>query len=322
MKHSLDHTGTAAAAENDLGALERAVISFARRASTEISPHDGNLLDQLARRLPARMPVYVAHTPKSSLEEVVRVAIRVQSVGFTASPHIVARRLPSEQALRDALARLHEHGIEQVLLVAGDLDHPAGPFESTLQVIATGALEESGLKRLGVAGHPEGHPTVAPAQLLSALRAKQAFAVRSGIAVHIVTQFGFNPEAVCAWARMIREEGINLPVHVGLAGPTSPARLLKFAIQCGIGNSVRLARNVGAAAGLAGLAAGPAEMLLGLLRGCAPSAKASLAQPHVYSFGGALATADWLRAVMEGEFDLAADGRTFTVSARGSSGPI
>lgn len=311
MKHSLDHTERAAAAEDDLDALERAVISFVRRASTEISPHDENLLDQLARRLPARIPVYVAHTPKSSVEDVVRVAIRVQSVGLTASPHIVARRLPSERALRDVLLRLHEHGIEQVLLVAGDLDGPVGPFESTLQVIATGALQESGLKRLGVAGHPEGHPTVAPAELLSALRAKQEFAARSGIAVHIVTQFGFNPEAVCAWERMITAEGITLPVHVGVAGPTSPARLLKFAIQCGIGNSMRLVRNVGAAAGLAGLSAGPDEMLLGLLRGCAPSAQTRLAQPHVYSFGGALATTDWLRAVMEGDFELAADGRTF-----------
>lgn len=322
MKHSLNDAEAPVAADDDLGALERAVISFVRRASTEISPHDGNLLDQLARRLPAGMPVYVAHTPKSSLDEVVRVAIRVQSLGFTASPHIVARRLPSEQALTDVLARLHDHGIEQVLLVAGDLDHPIGPFESTLQVIATGALEESGLKRLGVAGHPEGHPTVAPAELLSALRAKQEFAARSGIAVHIVTQFGFNPEAVCAWERMIIEEGVNLPVHVGLAGPTSPARLLKFAIQCGIGNSVRLARNVGTAAGLAGLAAGPDQMLLGLIRGCMQQAGSHLAQPHVYSFGGAVATADWLRAVMEGDFELAADGKTFKVSARGSSGPI
>lgn len=318
MKHSLDQTETAAAAMDDLGSLERAVTSFVRRASTEISPHDGKLLDQLARRLPARMPVYVAHTPKSSLEEVVRIAIEVQSAGFTASPHIVARRLPSERVLRDVLARLHEHGIEQILLVAGDLDRPVGPFASTLQVIATGALEQSGLKRLGVAGHPEGHPSVAPAELLSALHAKQEFAARSGMAVHIVTQFGFNPEAVCTWDRMITGEGITLPVHVGLAGPTSPARLLKFAIQCGIGNSVRLARNVGAAAGLAGLGAGPDEMLLGLLRGCAPGAKTRVAQPHLYSFGGALATADWLRAVMEGDFELAADGRRFTVSARGS----
>lgn len=314
MKHKLSHSQVIAPGEDELGELKRAVIAFVRGASTEISTHDEKLLETLAHRLPAGMPVYVAHTPKSSVEDVVRVAIRVQTVGFRASPHLVARRLPSERALRDTLARLREHGIEQALLVAGDLDHPVGPFKSTLDVIATGALEESGLKRIGVAGHPEGHPAISPAELLASLRAKQDFAARTGIAVHVVTQFGFNPEGVCAWDRMLTQEGITLPVHAGLAGPTPLSKLLRFAVQCGIGTSMSsLVKNPSAVATLTGLAAGPDEMLLGLVRGCARHAGSRLAQPHVYSFGGALATADWLRAVMQGAFDLAADGRKFTV---------
>jgi methylenetetrahydrofolate reductase (NADPH) len=314
MNPDLGHNEALAAGPNTLGELERAVAAFARRASTEISPHDEKLLDALAQWLPAGMTVYVAHTPKCSVEDVVRVAILVQASGFSASPHLVARRLPSEQALRNALARLREHGIAQALLVAGDLERPLGPFRSTLEVIATGALEEARLKRLGVAGHPEGHPAVAPAELLAALRAKQEFAARSGIAVHIVTQFGVNPDGVCAWDRMLTQEGITLPVHVGLAGPTPLSRLLKFALQCGIGTSMSsLAKSMGAVAGLIGFAAGPDEMLLGLVRGCARHAGSRVAQPHVYSFGGALATADWLRSVMNGAFDLTADGRKFTV---------
>jgi methylenetetrahydrofolate reductase (NADPH) len=232
MKHNLNQTGSAATTGSDPDELKRAIVAFVSRASTEISPPDERLLDELARRLPLRTPLYVAHTPKSSVEDVVRVAIGVQSAGFVASPHIVARRLPSERVLREVLVRLREHGIEQALLVAGDLERPLGPFSSTLDVIATGALEASGLKRLGIAGHPEGHPSVGPAALLSALRAKQEFAARSGIAMHIVTQFGFNPQAVCAWARSMTREGITLPVHVGLAGPTSPARLLPVPMRC------------------------------------------------------------------------------------------
>ena len=296
-------------------ALKRAIVAFARRASTEISTHDEKLLPDLARRLPAGMPVYVAHTPKSSVEDVVRVAIKVQSLGFRASPHLVARRLPSERTLKTVLAQLREHGIEQALLVAGDLDPPLGPFRSTLEVIATGALQEAALKRIGVAGHPEGHPAVGAAELLAALRYKQEFAARSGIAVHVVTQFGFNPEGVCAWDRMLTQEGITLPVHVGMAGPTPMTKLLKFALQCGIGTSVSsLMKNMGAVAGLTGFAAGPDQMLLGLVRGRSyPSCR--LMQPHVYSLGGALATADWLRAVMEGAFELAPDGARFTINA-------
>src|SRR5262249_19705246 len=157
----------------------------------------------LTDKLPAGIAVYVAHTPKSSLNDVVRVAIKAQSLGFRASPHIVARRLPGETALKEALKELTDAGVEQVLLVAGDLERPVGPFTSTLEVIDTGLLEASGIRRAGVAGHPEGHTSIEPEVLLAALRHKQQFAARSGIRVHIVTQFGFNPEAICAWDRRL-----------------------------------------------------------------------------------------------------------------------
>lgn len=312
MKELMNQSEANAPGQEALGELKDAVVAFARCASTEISTHDESLLESLVRRMPAGMPVYIAHTPKSTLDDVVRVAIKVQAAGLTASPHLVARRLPSEQALRNALARLREHGIEQALLVAGDLDPPLGPFNSTLQVIASGVLQEAGLKRIGVAGHPEGHPAVGSAELLSALRSKQAFAEQSGIAVHIVTQFGFNPAGVCAWDRMLTQEGIALPVHVGLAGPTPLSRLLKFAVQCGIGTSMSsLVKNPGAVASLTGIARGPGEMLVGLVRERSRHAISRLTRPHVYSFGGALAAADWLRSVMEGAFDLVADGTKF-----------
>src|SRR5579883_1009882 len=154
MNHQQGHNEAIAAGQDTLGELKRAVIAFARGASTEISSHDEKLLDALTHRLPAGMSVYIAHTPKSSVEDVLRVAIKAQALGFAACPHLFARRLQSAEALRGILARLSAHGIEQVLLVAGDLDRPMGPFKDTLQVIATGALEEAGLKRIGVAGHP------------------------------------------------------------------------------------------------------------------------------------------------------------------------
>lgn len=318
MNHKLGHNEAVAAGQDTLGELKHAAVAFARGASTEISSHDEQRLDVLGQRLPAGMSVYVAHTPKSSVEDVLRVAGKLQALGFSASPHLVARRLPSVEALRGILARLRAHGIEQVLLVAGDLDTPIGPFKSTLDVIGTGALEEAGLKRIGVAGHPEGHPAVAASELLAALRVKQEFAARSGIAMHVVTQFGFNPEGICAWDRMLTQEGITLPVHVGIAGPTPISKLLKFAVQCGIGTSMRsLVKSAGAVASLTGLAAGPDEMLLGLVRGCARHGGSRLVQPHFYSFGGALATTNWLRSVMEGSFELTADGRRFAVHQSG-----
>ncbi len=295
-------------------ALKRAVLEFVRHASTEISIHDERLLPELAGLLPRGMALYVAHTPKSSIEEVVRVAVKVQAMGFTASPHIVARRLPSERVLKSALGTLRAEGVRQVLLVAGDLDPPAGPFTSTLEVMDTGLLADAGLRRIGVAGHPEGHPAIRPEVQLSALRYKQDFAVRAGIALHIVTQFGFDPRAVCTWERHLAAEGIELPVHVGIAGPTPLAKLMKFALQCGIGGSMHsLVKHKSTVAHLIH-GAGPDEVLLGLLRGRSACNGSRLAQPHFYAFGGALATARWLQAVMDGRFDLQRDNRNFTVA--------
>src|SRR5690606_14529917 len=111
-------------------------------------------------------------------------------------------------------------GIEQLLLIAGDREQPVGKFTSTLEVLDSGATVDAGFKALGVAGHPEGHKDVGPTALWSALRHKQAFADRTGTKVHIVTQFGFNPEAICVWDQRLAEHGISLPVHVGIAGPT------------------------------------------------------------------------------------------------------
>src|SRR5882757_737534 len=184
------------------------VVVFAREASTEISTHDEGLLPTLTGKLPTGMVMYVAHTPKASLDDVVRVAVKAQSLGFRASPHIVARRLPSVQVLQDALRELTDAGVEQVLLVAGDLERPVGNFTTTLEVIDTGLLEACGLKRVGVAGQPEAHNWIAHDAILAALRYEHAFGARTGIKVHIVTQFGFNPRAVCAWDRQMTEQGI------------------------------------------------------------------------------------------------------------------
>lgn len=296
------------------GELQRAVIDFARKASTEISTLDEKLLPTLAEKLLPGTTVYVAHTPKATLQDVVRVGLTAQSLGFRASPHIVARRIESEAALRAGLKALREGGVEQVLLVAGDLNPPLGPFTSTLQLIDTGALQEAGIKRIGVAGHPEGHRQVDDGTLLAALRYKQSFGQETGIAVHIATQFSFDPEAICAWDRNLTAQGITLPAHVGIAGPTPLPKLVKFAMACGVGASLgSVMRNMGNMAKLASMATTPDQMFLGLIKGRAAYSGSRIVQPHLYAFGGAVATADWLRAVAEGAFELDGDGERFAV---------
>jgi methylenetetrahydrofolate reductase (NADPH) len=285
--------------------LKPAVIEFARSASTEISTMDEELLPQLAQRFLPGQVVYVAHTPKATLQDVVRVALKVQGLGFKASPHIVARRIESETALRAALAALVSGGVEQVLLVAGDLDPPLGPFHSTLEIIDSGVLEGAGIQRIGVAGHPEGHPNQDRAVLIAALKDKQAFGERTGIQMHIATQFTFDPEAICSWDRELTEEGIRLPRHIGVAGPTPLKKLLRFAAFCGVGASLgAVTRNLDNMMKLATMATTPDQMFIGLCRGRTTYSGSLIMQPHIFAFGGTVITAEWLRKVAEGAFEL------------------
>ena len=297
-------------------ALKRAIVDFARNASTEVSTHDEDSMPLLAATLPAGTAMYVAHTPKAKLSEVVATAVKLQGLGFRASPHIVARRIESRQALETGLQQLAAAGVEQALLVAGDLEKPLGPYASTLDIIDSGLLQNSSLKRLGVAGHPEGHKQVPDDVLLAALRHKQAFAARTGLKLHITTQFSFDADAIIMWDERLTREGITLPVHIGIAGPTPLPKLIKYAMVCGVGASLNsVMKNMTAMAKLARLATTPDEMLMGLVRGGAAQGSSRIVQPHFYAFGGVSATARWIRAVIDGNFDIKPDGGKFVMDA-------
>lgn len=296
--------------------LKRCVQQFARGASTEISTHEEANLSALARELLPGSTVYVAHPPKATLEQVVRVALQLRARGLRACPHVVARRLPHERALRTALRQLRDGGIEQVMLVAGDLAAPLGDFASTLEVLDSGCLEQEGILRAGVCGHPEGHPAIDAAALWQALASKQACAHRCGLQLHIVTQFGFDSAAIRLWTRDLADRGICLPVHVGIAGPTPLPKLIKFAMQCGVGASLRsVTKNLSAMSKLAHAATSPDEMLVNLVRDSTAGSGSPLQQPHFFSFGGAIATAQWLRRVIEGDFELPSDGGKLQLQA-------
>lgn len=295
--------------------LKRRIVEFARGASTEISTHDEEHLDTLAAELPAGTTVYVAHTPKASLDHVVQVAVKVQALGLRASPHIVARRLVNRDALARALERLREAGVEQVLLVAGDLDPPAGPFSSTLDVLDSGCFAQLPIPHIGVAGHPEGNAAISPTAMWDAVTRKQAWAAESGARMHIVTQFTFDPQALSHFEHALTGHGIHLPVHVGIAGPTPLPKLIKFAMHCGVGASLRaVMKNMATMRKMVGLATSPDEMLVGLVRAGAGHGATRLVKPHFFAFGGTVATARWLRRVVEGRFELADDGGKFQMN--------
>ena len=287
--------------------LKGRIMRFVQGASTEITPFDEKRLPTLVSRLPAGTAVYVAHTPSGSLSDVVHTALAAQNAGFIATPHIVARRIPNALALRRALAQLRGGGVEQILLIAGDAPRPNGEFASTQDVLDSGALEEAGITRIGVAGHPEGHKAVGPMLLWEALQAKQSFAERNGMQMHIVTQFGFNANAVSDWGSQLPRHQIHLPVRVGIAGPAPLSKLIHFAMQCGIGVSLRtVMRNLSGVGSIAELAISPDQHLLRLMAMVMPPAVRIVA-PHFFAFGGCLETANWIAQIAAGDFDIDAE---------------
>jgi methylenetetrahydrofolate reductase (NADPH) len=291
--------------------LKGRIASFMRGASTEITPAEENDLTELQSVLPSGSGVYVAHTPHASFAQVIHAALAVQRAGFHATPHIAVRRVPDSQALRAALEELRAGGVEDILLIAGDAPRPVGEFSATVDVLQSRILEESGINQIGVAGHPEGHSAVPTAVLWEALRAKQAFAARSGLALQIVTQFGFDAGAFRAWEHELVRRQIRLPVRLGIAGPAPIAKLLHFAIQCGVGASLRgLMHTVGAAARARELATTPDQHLLSLVR--TPVA-AQVVAPHFFAFGGALETARWMQLICAGKFEIDARAARFTM---------
>jgi methylenetetrahydrofolate reductase (NADPH) len=293
------------------GNLNQRIADFVRPASMEITPADEKRLPELAAVLPKATAIYIAHPPNTILSNVVKTALAVQRAGFTAVPHVVARRINYPQTLRTTLAELRAGGVGQLLLVAGDGPRVAGEFANTLDVLHSGILEGSGILRVDVAGYPEGQKSVGATLLWDALKAKHAYAARTGIKMHIVTQFGFNGKGVAAWENELAHRNIVLPVHVGIAGPAPLSKLIRFAMLCGIGASLRtVMHNLSAAASITELAISPDKHVMHLVD---LPATTQVVAPHFFAFGGALQTARWIQRVGMGKFNLDMSAQRFTV---------
>lgn len=188
-----------------------------------------------------------------------------------------------------------EAGVSDVLVVGGGLDKPMGVFSSCMDVLETGLFDRHGIKEIAIAGHPEGSPDFSDSVAIEALRLKVAFSERSDAQLRIVTQFGFDAARTIDWAQNLHAHGIDLPIHVGVAGPASVATLLKYAAICGVGNSVSLLRK--RAGTLATLMSrfSPETMVVPLERHVTASPGSAICQIHVFPFGQIDATAQWLR---------------------------
>lgn len=271
------------------------LLALLASASVEISSR-GHQLGELADNFAAGTQVTITFLPGDNYRHNVETAAHLRRAGFGPVPHVAAREMASRQALDDFLARLRsEADVKRVLLIAGDVLAAKGPFKSSRDVALTGLLEARGFTHVSVAGHPEGHPYLDEAASFAVLRGWQDWHRETGIGVSIVTQFCFESSPILNWLRELETSAIALPVIIGLAGPATPATLTKFALRCGIGNSMRALRGQIGRYGRLMTDNGPDDVVNGL--STAPrSATAAIAGFHLFPFGGLREAARWLRA--------------------------
>ena len=280
----------------------RRIADFMHDASFEAVEPTAADIEALQRTVRPGTRIYLTAVPGRLPDETIASAARLRAAGFEPVPHLAVRGFSSAGMLDDMVSRLAAAGVRRLLVIAGD-DDRAGPFTQALDLIESGRLPRAGIIAVGIAGYPEGHPRISTLALDRALAAKIEAAEQTGLKVHIVTQFGFDAAATLAWLRKLRDLGIERPVRVGIAGPTSLGTLLHFARRCGVRVSAHgIARNAGLTKHLFGMNA-PDGLIRPLAEACVDGPLGQVT-PHLYSFGGLAATARWAAAVASGRIAL------------------
>jgi methylenetetrahydrofolate reductase (NADPH) len=256
---------------------------------------------RIAGLLPAGTPVYVNHLPKHNVAAALDTLVALRQVGLEPVPHIAARRVFTREEAQDFIAKaVRRAGVTKALLIAGDVPDPLGPYADSAELLAEDFVSRSGLTQVGLAGYPEGHPRIATAALGRALARKLELTAHRGLGVHLVTQFSFAPNRIVEYCADVARRAPGVPVYVGMAGPTSPVALLRYAQRCGVSASLRALQNEGIKAVRLFTHVDPTEQLMALASRLRSGGVHNVVGVHLYSFGGAVRTAEWMHGRITG----------------------
>ncbi|HEX9771339.1 MAG TPA: methylenetetrahydrofolate reductase [Kiloniellales bacterium] len=290
------------------------ILDFVAGFTIETTPGSALKIPDYRDHLRPGTTVSVTFLPGSDFADTITTAKRLKDEGFKPAPHFAARSIPSRAAFESYLKRLQDEvGVEEVVALGGAVNHPVGEFDSSMQLLETGLFDKYGIRRIGLAGHPEGSPDISDRALHEALAWKNAFAERSDAAIYLATQFCFEAAPIIAWDKAIQDAGNRLPIHIGIPGLATLKTLINHARACGIGPSMRvLTRQAKNITKLLNVKA-PDHLVSELAHYRAHEPDCGIRRVHVYPLGGLRRSAEWIYAVADGEFTLAEDGWSFTV---------
>lgn len=265
-----------------------------RDFSFEITCKDISKLDSLMRVAAPGSLVSLTFLPNEDVAARIAAASAVRAAGFVPVPHIAARRLASPEELEHYLeALVSRAGVDRVFVIAGDVATIKGPYPDALSVLRSSLLNKYKIAQVGISGYPTGHPKIPDGVLWQAMRDKLAILADMGHRAWIMTQFGFEATAILDWLARSRLEGNNVPVCIGVAGPSSVRSLLHFAALCGVETSAKVVAKYGLSIGKLLGSVGPDAILKDLASGLNVPMHGPTAI-HFYPFGGLGSLGRWI----------------------------
>jgi methylenetetrahydrofolate reductase (NADPH) len=284
----------AAADHQDIAAVAAELVACGSLEMGADAPEDAR---RIAELLPAGTPVYVNHLPRRELAHTLPALIALSEAGLEPVPHVAARRIVSRAEVEAFLKQaVRLANVRKVLLIGGDVPEPLGPYVDGAALMRDGLLSGCGVQQVGLPGYPEGHPRIASATLAAALAEKLALARAQGLGAYVVTQFSFAPNRIVEYCADLARRAADVPVYVGLPGPTSPRTLLRYAQRCGVGASLRALQAQGMGAVRLFTNVDPSDQLTALARHMRAGSVSNVVGVHLYSFGGVATTAHWINA--------------------------
>ena len=274
------------------------VEAFLQDYSIEVMPRTAEKVENFRDLLPEGTRVYIAHIEGTPIEDMVATAKRLATDGYPVMPHFPARIIKDAKTLENWIAMYQgEAGVEQALLLAGGVSEPHGAFDNSMQLMETGLFDKAGFKRLHVAGHPEGNRDIDPQggmkNVSDALQWKQKFSERTDADMAIATQFAFEAGPIIKWADDLKAAGIDLPIHIGIAGPAKLQTLIKFAIACGVGPSLKVLQKRAKDVSKLLLPFEPTEVIADLAAHKAANPDFNITNVHFFPLGGIKTNANW-----------------------------
>ena len=277
---------------------------FLNNFSIEVMPRTAAKIESFNDILPKNTRIYIAHIEGIPIQEMIITAKRIQSEGFAVIPHFPARIIKNKVILEDWIkAYQEEANIDQALILAGGVDKPHGIFENSMQLVETELFNKYNFKNLYFAGHPEGNKDIDPDRteknVTDALVWKQKLNERTDINLALTTQFCFDSKPVIKWANELNKNGINIPIHIGVAGPAKLQTLIKFSIACGVGASLKVLHKRAKDIKKLLLPFEPNEFLETLALHKKNNPDFNITNIHFFPLGGIKTTSNWIKNAMQ-----------------------